>query len=110
VATATVQAVAARPVFAGAAQQPALPVEQGTMPAGGSLPPVAQSLRKRRRKNDQTLIVSGILLIITLVLVAVLAVVWQNQQAGSEADETPPAVEATSGLYPAEAREHSAWV
>lgn len=105
VATATVQAVAARPVVAGAAAQPALPVELGTMPASGSLPPVAQSLRKRRRKNDQTLIISGILLIITLVLVAVLAIVWQNQQVGSEADDAAPAKEAASSRYPAEALE-----
>lgn len=100
VATATVQAVAARPVAVSAAPQPSLPAQQGTLPSGEVLTPVAQALRKRRRRNDQTLIISGILLVVTLVLVAVLVFVWQNQQSGGAADEPAAAAEATSSLLP----------
>lgn len=98
VATATVQAVMARPV---AASQPESPAPSGGMSSNGVLPPVALSMRKRRRKNDRALIVSGILLAITLVLVAVLILVWQNQQSAEDADE-PVASEVTDARPTAE--------
>jgi hypothetical protein len=60
-----------------------------------TMPPLAQAVRKRRRKNDARLIYSAILAVVSLILIIVLVLVFQWQSAPSEApsQEPPPADE-----------------
>ena len=56
---------------------------------------LSQSLRKKRRKNDLRLISSAVLLVISIILVAVLIMIWRNQSAptDTESADSKPATE-----------------
>lgn len=68
-------------------------VAPGPPPVDSSptMPTLAHAARKRRRKNDMTLIVSGILVVASLILAVVLVLEFRGQRADSQPKiEDPP--------------------
>lgn len=93
-ASATVQAVP-QPAIPTAAPVPGPASKQGIV--SEVLPPVAHGHRKRRLRQQRTMIASGILLLIVLILMAVLVIVWQNQQSADDVT-TEPAEASAAGI------------
>jgi hypothetical protein len=60
-----------------------------------TMPALAHAARKRRRKNDVTLILSGVLVVASLILAIVLVLVFRSQQTGNQPqiEDPPPADE-----------------
>jgi hypothetical protein len=56
-----------------------------------SMPPLAEAVRKRRRKNDTRLIFSAVLGVVSLILVIVLVLVFRSQEAPSDPAPQEPA-------------------
>lgn len=59
----------------------------------GATSPLPQAIRKRRRRNEVSLMTSGVLLAISLILVIVLILVFRSQMASTEAN---PAAETSA--------------
>lgn len=75
-----------------------IPADQSLAgPAGvsPSVPPLARSVRRRRRQNDRRLYVSAVLVVVSIILFIVLFVVFQRQgqQAEPTTQEASPAAE-----------------
>jgi hypothetical protein len=66
------------------------PVEAAPPPPP-SMTPLVDAARKRRKRNDVTLIASGLLALASLVLVIVLVLVWRAQTRENPVEPAPPA-------------------